>query len=40
MNINTININLDNLQANITYLRNTYNYKYFIMDISNNAFSK
>ncbi len=39
MNINTININLDNLQANITYLRNTYNYKYFIMDISNNAFN-
>ena len=37
--INNININLDNLNSNIKYLRTNYNYKYFIMDISNNAFN-
>ena len=39
MNINNINIDIDNFQANISYMRSNYKYKYFIMDISNNAFN-
>lgn len=34
-----IKINNDNLQYNINYLKNNYNYKYYIFDVSNNAFN-
>ncbi len=36
--INYIDIKIDNLQDNIDYFRNHYNYKYYILDVSNNAF--
>ncbi len=36
---NYIKIDTDNLKANLNYLENNYNYKYFILDVSNNAYS-
>ena len=35
---NYININIKNIQDNILYIRNNFNYKYYILDVSNKAF--
>ena len=36
---NFVNINVDNLNSNIDYIKNNYNYKYYILDVTNNAFN-
>jgi len=36
---NFININIDNLFHNINYIKSKYNYSYYILDVSNNAFN-
>jgi len=36
---NFININIDNLFHNINYIKTKYNYSYYILDVSNNAFN-
>ena len=38
-NTNYISINIYNLLDNINYLRNKYNYLYYIFDVSNNAYN-
>lgn len=37
--MNYIKINTFNLESNINYLKQEYNYKYYIMDVSNNAYN-
>jgi len=36
---NYVNINVNNLNNNISFIKNKYNYKYYIFDVSNNAFN-
>ncbi len=36
--MNYVNIKIKNIQDNIDYIKNNFNYKYYILDVSNNAF--
>ncbi len=37
--VNYLEVNINNIKANLNYLKKEYKYKYYIFDVSNNAFN-